>query len=113
MTKSRCETCGQWFEDDEIDGHLNTHLDEPAEPASEPTEMKCPDCQTGMEAYYSVPFRVGRGDIATRLLFGVWAELDREPVLMDLYVCPQCGRILQYANKATRDRLRRSAPHKP
>jgi rubredoxin len=54
MTKSRCETCGQWFEDDELDDHLNTHSAEQAEPEPNPTEMKCPDCQIGMEAYYGV-----------------------------------------------------------
>src|SRR2546430_2701268 len=113
MTKSRCETCGQWFEDDEIDAHLNMHLDEPAEPTPEPTEMKCPDCQSGMEGFFGVPFRVGGTGPGMRLLIGAWAELGEEPVPIDTYVCPQCGRMLQYANKATRDRLRRSAPHKP
>ena len=75
MTKSRCETCGQWFEGDELDDHLNKHLDEADEQAAKPTEMKCPDCQTGMEAYYGVPFRVGGTGPGMRLLIGAWAEL--------------------------------------
>ena len=112
MAKSQCATCGQWFEDDQLDEHLNQHADEPAEPASE-LKRECPDCRTTMDVYRGVPFKVGRSDPAARILLGWVSELGEEPILMDLYVCPQCGRILQYANKATRDRLRRSAPHKP
>jgi len=66
-----------------------------------------------MDAYYGVPFRVGGTGPGMRLLIGAWAELGEEPILIDLYVGPQCGRIEQFANKGTRDRLRRSAPHSP
>jgi len=106
MAKSRCTTCGQWFEDSELDDHLNQHLSEPAEPTSNPTELKCPDCQTAIEAYYGVPFRVGGTGPRMRLLIGAWAELGEEPIPIDLYVCPQCGRMEQFANKKTRDRLK-------
>ncbi len=114
MAKSRCETCGEWFEDSELDDHLNQHLENPTEePGSSQRRLKCPTCDRIMDAYYGVPFRVGGTGPGMRLLIGAWAELGEEPVPIDTYVCPQCGRILQYANKATRDRLRRSAPHKP
>src|SRR5207249_5498748 len=103
-----CGTCGEWFEDDELDEHLGTHLEEPEPPVGEQALLRCPDCNIETEVYRSVPFRVGRGDIAARVLFGVWAELDREPVLIDLYVCPQCGRIQQFASEKTRSRLKRA-----
>ncbi len=106
MAKSRCGTCGEWFEDDELDEHLETHLEEPEPPVGEQVPLKCPDCKIDTEAYRQVPFRVGRGDTASRLLFGVWAELDRDPLLIDLYVCPQCGKIQQFASEKTRSRLR-------
>ena len=91
--KVQCETCGRWFEDEELDAHLSKHLDEPAEPEPQPTRMKCPDCETGMDAYYGVPFRVGGTGPGMRLLIGAWAELGEEPIPIDLYVCPECGRI--------------------
>jgi len=28
--KVQCETCGKWFDDSELDAHLNEHLNEPA-----------------------------------------------------------------------------------
>ena len=57
MAKSQCATCGEWFEDSELDGHLNTHLEGPTEePGATQKRLKCPDYQTGMEAYYGVPF---------------------------------------------------------
>jgi len=66
-----------------------------------------------MDVYRGVPFKVGRSDPAAKLLLGWWSELGEDPIPIDLYVCPQCGRMLQYATKATKDRLKRSAPHKP
>jgi len=66
-----------------------------------------------MDAYYGVPFRVGGTGPGTRLLIGAWAELGEEPIPIDLYVCPQCGRMEQFANKKTRDRLSRAASHAP
>jgi hypothetical protein len=43
----------------------------------------------------------------------VWAELDRDPLLLDLYVCPQCGKIQQFASEKTRSRLRRTTLREP
>ena len=64
-----------------------------------------------MDVYYGVPFRVGGTGPGMRLLIGAWAELGEEPIPIDLYVCPQCGRMEQFASKKTRDRLKRAAPH--
>ncbi|HWY28409.1 MAG TPA: hypothetical protein VNW25_04025 [Candidatus Sulfotelmatobacter sp.] len=114
MAKSQSNTCGQWIEDSELDDHLNEHLETPAgEPGSAQKRLRCPVCDKVMDAYYGVPFRVGGTGPGMRLLIGAWAELGEEPIPIDLLVCPQCGRILPYANKATRDRLRRSAAHTP
>jgi len=109
MAKSRCGTCGEWFEDEELDEHLRTHLEQPELPVGEPVPLKCPDCRIDVEAYHGVPFTVGRGDVASRFLVGVWAELDRDPLLIDLYVCPQCGRIQHFASEKTRSRLRQTS----
>jgi len=84
-------------------------LDEPAEPpAGEQVPLKCPSCNEDMEVYYSVPFKIGRSDPAARLLLGWVSELGEEPILIDLYVRPQCGRIVQFASQKTRERLKRS-----
>ncbi len=64
-----------------------------------------------MDAYYGVPFRIGGTGPVGRVLLGWWAELGEEPIPIDLYVCPECGRILTFANEKTRDRLKRAARH--
>jgi len=89
---------GEWFEDDQLDEHLNQHADEPAEPASE-LKRECLNCRTTMDVYRGVPFKVGRSDPAARLLLGWVSELGEEPIPTDLYVCPQCGRIEQFTIK--------------
>ncbi len=114
LGKSQCSVCGQWFDDSELDDHLNQHLEGPAEePGTVQKRLMCPTCDKVMDAYYGVPFRVGGTGPGMRLLLGAWAELGEEPIPIDIYVCPQYGRIEQFATKDTRDRLRRSAPHKP
>jgi DNA-directed RNA polymerase subunit RPC12/RpoP len=105
MAKSRCGTCGEWFEDDELDEHLGTHLEEPGPPVGEQVPLRCPDCKIDTEVYYGVPFKIGQSDPAARLLLGWVSQLGEEPMLIDLYICPQCGRLQQFVNKKTRDRL--------
>jgi len=34
LAKSVCKVCGQWFEDSELDEHLNQHTEEPEETQS-------------------------------------------------------------------------------
>lgn len=75
--------------------------------------MKCPTCDTEMEAYFGVPFRVGGTGPGMRLLIGAWAELGEEPIPMDLSVCPKCGHVQFFATQKTRDKLRRAARHEP
>ena len=67
MAKSRCGTCGQWFEDDELDDLLNQH-DEPELSVPERKRLTCPDCQIVMDSYLGVPFNIGQSDTATRLV---------------------------------------------
>ena len=75
--------------------------------------MKCPSCDIDTDAYYAVPFKIGRSDVAARLLMGWVSELGEEPILIDLYVCPKCGRLQQFVNQETRQKLRRAASAKP
>ena len=105
--------CGQWFEDSELDEHLNQHAEEPEETQSEQKAVKCASCDVDTDAYYAVPFKIGRSDLAARLLMGWVSELGEEPILIGLYVCPKCGRLQQFVNQETRQKLRRSASAKP
>jgi len=108
LTKSCCGTCGDWFEDDQLDEHLGTHLGEPEPPVGEQVPLKCPDCKIDSEAYRGIPFKIGPSDPATRLLLGWVSELGDEAIMIDLYVCPQCGKIQPFASEKTRSRLKRT-----
>ena len=112
MAKSVCKVCGQWFEDSELDEHLNQHLESPVDEHKEPP-LKCSSCDTVMDVYYGVPFRVGGTGPAMRALIGEWAELGEQPIPIDLFVCKKCGRIQLFASEKTRRRLSRAAPHIP
>ena len=112
LAKSVCKICGQWFEDSELDEHLNQHMEEPDETQTELKPVKCPSCDIDTDAYHAVPFKIGRSDVAARLLIGWRSELGEEPILIDLYVCPKCGRLQQFVNHETRQKLRRSASAK-
>ena len=101
MAKSVCKVCGQWFEDSELDEHLNRHTEEPEETQSDPNAVKHPSFDIDKDAYYAVPFKIGRSDLATRLLIGWRSELGEEPILIDMYVCPKCGRLQQFVNHET------------
>ena len=54
MAKQQCETCKKWFDDEELDDHLEEHLkDQVEEPA--PQMLKCSTCNIEMDAYFGVP----------------------------------------------------------
>jgi len=114
MTKSQCNVCKLWFEDEELDAHLNQHLGDPVgKSTTDEVRVKCPNCNVETDAYYGVPFRVGGTGPGMRLLIGAWAELGEEPIPIDLFVCAQCGRIQSFATQKTRERLKRAARHEP
>ena len=114
LTKSQCQICSLWFQDEDLDAHLNQHLEGPAEePGATRRVLKCPTCDKVMDAYYGVPFRVGGTGPGMRLLIGAWAELGEEPIPIDLFLCSKCGRIQPFANAKTRARLERAAEHDP
>ncbi len=72
LAKSQCAMCGQWFEDFELDDHLNQHLEAPSEePENAQKRLKCPTCDKMMDAYYGAPFRVGGTEPGMRLLIGL------------------------------------------
>jgi len=60
-----------------------------------------------MNSFYGVPFKIGQSDPAAQWLMGWWSEGLDQPILIDLHICPQCGRMEQFANKKTLKRLNR------
>src|SRR3989442_8022234 len=80
MTKQQCETCGGWFEDPELDAHLNQHATQPdtADTANQLSlnSLKCPLCG-GTE------FERESGSIE-----GSWGGLSRHRIV--LIVCRKC-----------------------
>ena len=53
LAKSECNVCGQWFDDSELDDHLNAHLEGPTEePGLAQRVLKCPTCDKVMDTYY-------------------------------------------------------------
>ncbi len=112
LSKQRCQVCKKWFEEEELDAHLNEHLESPSDEHGRPA-LRCLVCDIVMDAYYGVPFRVGGTGPAMRVLIGEWAELGEEPIPIDLFVCRKCGRIQLVAGEKTRKRLSRAAPHDP
>jgi len=114
LAKQQCQTCGLWFDDRDFDSHLNQHLEnEVAVDERRELNINCLVCNKVMEIYYGVPFRVGGTGPGMRALIGAWAEFGEEPIPIDLYFCTKCGRMQLLAGAKTRDRLKRSAPHKP
>ena len=45
-----------------LDEHLNQHTEEPEETRTELKAVKCPSCDIDTDAYYAVPFKIGRSD---------------------------------------------------
>jgi hypothetical protein len=94
MTKQQCQECKSWFEDEDLDAHLQGHLREAAEePAKERPLLRCPLCggtefdrETG---YLKKSFSFGGHNLvlaicrqchfiiqfyAGKTFFGVWGE---------------------------------------
>jgi len=76
LGKSVCKVCGQRFEDSELDDHLSQHMEEPEETQIERKAVKCSSCDIDTDAYYAVPFKIGRSDVAARLLMGWFPSLE-------------------------------------
>jgi len=66
---------------------------------------KCQTCNLEMEFAQRVDFRVGGTGGGWKLLFGEWAELGESMIPLEVYVCPQCGRIGLFADEETKQRL--------
>jgi len=108
LAKSQCEVCKLWFEDEDLDAHLNKHLGDPTgRVGTDQVELKCSTCNIDMDAYYGVPFRLGGTGPIKRVVLGEWAELGEEPVPIDMFVCSQCGRVQLFPREKTRSKLRR------
>jgi hypothetical protein len=78
------------------------------------TEARRCTCGTAMEFAEKANFRVGGTSGGWKLLFGEWAELGESMIPLNIYVCPQCGRIQLYADEEAKRRLLQlSAQRKP
>jgi predicted RNA-binding Zn-ribbon protein involved in translation (DUF1610 family) len=66
---------------------------------------KCHSCGVEMQFAEKASFRVGGTSGGWKLLFGEWAELGESMIPLDIYVCPQCGRIELFADEETKKRL--------
>ena len=62
-----------------------------------------------MEAYPSVPVRVGGSGAGMHLLLGNWAELGEQLIPIDMYVCSRCGRMEMFATQEARNKLAEAA----
>ena len=84
MTKQQCETCMEWFEDSELDAHLQRHLEEPVRSDEERQQprLKCPICN-GLE------FERESGSLE-----GSWGGLTRHKMV--LMICRKCSLVLPF-----------------
>lgn len=68
-------------------------------------DRKCQTCNVEMELAEKANFRVGGTSGGWKLLFGEWAEVGESMIPLEVYVCPQCGRIALFADEETKERL--------
>ena len=88
MSKQQCQECGEWFDDSELDAHLNKHADEPEnEEQTELPALKCLFCD-GTE------FDRESGSIQ-----GSWQGVTRHRVI--LMVCRKCAFIMPFQEGRT------------
>ena len=66
---------------------------------------RCQTCNLEMEFAERADFRVGGTSGGWNLLFGEWAELGESMIPLQIYVCPQCGRVELFADEETKQRL--------
>jgi hypothetical protein len=62
-------------------------------------------CGTAMRFAETASFRVGGTSGGWKLLFGEWAELGESMIPLDIYVCPECGRVELVEGEETKQRL--------
>jgi len=84
MTKQQCETCMEWFEDSELDAHLQRHLEEAllSDEEREQLRLKCPICN-GLE------FERESGSLE-----GSWLGQTRHKMV--LMICRKCSLVLPF-----------------
>jgi predicted RNA-binding Zn-ribbon protein involved in translation (DUF1610 family) len=66
---------------------------------------KCPSCGGELQFAERADFRVGGTSGGWKLLFGELAEIGEGMIPLNIYVCPQCGRIELFADEETKRRL--------
>ncbi len=70
---------------------------------------KCVSCGQYAQLIYTAKFRIGGTSGGWKLLFGEWAELGESMIPMDVFVCPNCGKIELYATEELRQQAIRAA----
>ncbi len=60
-------------------------------------EKKCTACGANLTYVKKADFRTGGYEGFSKLLLGVWAELDETTVPFDMYICPECRKVEFYA----------------
>jgi len=58
-----------------------------------------------MRSAGAAPFRIGGTSGGWKLVFGEWAELGEQMLPLNIYVCPNCGKIELFADEKTRQTL--------
>lgn len=60
---------------------------------------KCNACGQNAQLLYTAEFRIGETSGGWKLFFGEWAELGESMIPMNVYVCPNCGKVELYATE--------------
>jgi predicted RNA-binding Zn-ribbon protein involved in translation (DUF1610 family) len=68
---------------------------------------KCDSCGATMQFTGEAPFRIGGTSGGWKLVFGEFAELGEKMLPLNIYVCPQCGKVELYADEKTKQHLLR------
>jgi len=71
--------------------------------------VKCCSCGAMMRFAYTADFRTGGTTGKWKLLLGEWAEVGKSMLPLNVYICPNCGKIELFAGDAIKDALQRVA----
>ena len=66
---------------------------------------KCSSCGSTLVFSHEANFKVGGTSGGLKLLFGEWAELGENMIPMNIYVCPNCGKIEFFATNRVKEAL--------
>ena len=76
----------------------------PSDSPNNERKLRCSSCGSAMQFSYSVDFRTGAGG-KVKLLFGESINPGMSLLPLNVYVCPDCGKIDLFAAKAIKEAL--------